>query len=425
MLPDKKNRKKMDTIISNSKFQPKQNKNKNPKYHENYENETNKNILHNNMNIIPEQLLNIENTKESFKIKKQKYIYDPDIIIKSNPQSKIYHKDIHLCIYNIDTNGILPFIQFLLYKSKNKKKEELFLPKFKFLNNKKTIKEQSDKKIETIFSDWNKIPTYKGHIKYNNQIYMVYEKITENTEASFKKRMDDWWWCISSEIVDSMEVLNFQIYDETSNFFFNNNQLLYVLDKNNKPYENPIIGYHGDYYKHINFITVFGINKSSQFASMGPFYYFSTFRKALTYALWYYKKEPLTINNELVTIDDNGLYEKGGIVRFVLFTGKQKVFMNFNEDPDDKSSITKEEEKTREYVSKTKKIRDTDGKWSEHFDSAFIGIHSITLKDSTVNTKPTWVLKYFNQQLPLTYHYVDTTQTNLEKKFEDKNIFIE
>ena len=61
------------------------------------------------------------------------------------------------------------------------------------------------------------------------------------------------------------------------------------------------------------------------------------------------------------------------------------------------------------------KLRDTDGRWTEEYNSIRIGSHSIKLKDGPIlNTDPMIALKEYEQQVPLEYYYVDTQQVKEE-----------
>ena len=83
-------------------------------------------LLQRNINLIPDQLINIEET-EDFKTRKHTYNYSPENIKNEIP--KIENEDtVFICIYNIDISSVLPFLKFLLYKNTNEsQKEELFI----------------------------------------------------------------------------------------------------------------------------------------------------------------------------------------------------------------------------------------------------------------------------------------------------------
>jgi hypothetical protein len=388
------------------------------------ENDAGSTLLQRNINLIPNQSINIEET-EDFKIIKHIYNYSPEIINNGIPKMK-NDEIVFLCVYNIDTSSVLPFIKFLLYKNTNENQsdEELFLPYFKY-SQKESILTQSDEKIKLIFSEWKNTPEYKGYITHDDKIYLIYEKPYEKANVLFKKRNDKWWWCLSSELIDSRKIMNFPIQKNTSLFFFHNNKLLYLYDKHNQPYENPISGYHGSYYKMTNFITIFGLNKASPTSALGPYYYFASYKKALSFAIWTPNRSSLKIDNKLITIDNEGKYEKGGIVRFALFTGKMKVFMNNERDEDDNSKTTHILKKKDPYVKQTLKLRDVNGKWTDEHNSAFIGINKIDMGEKSTWTQPYIVVKNYNQQIPISYHYIDTKDTDIRKKLLDESVFIE
>ena len=57
------------------------------------------------------------------------------------------------------------------------------------------------------------------------------------------------------------------------------------------------------------------------------------------------------------------------------------------------------------------KLRDSDATWTKEFNSIRIGSHDIKLKDKPVlHTSPLIALKEYEQQVPLEYYYVDTSQ---------------
>jgi len=67
------------------------------------------------------------------------------------------------------------------------------------------------------------------------------------------------------------------------------------------------------------------------------------------------------------------------------------------------------------------KLRDNDGHWTTEYNSIRIGSHDIKLqeKPSVIHTDPMIALKEYEQQVPLEYYYVDTSQGILEEKIDD------
>ena len=68
------------------------------------------------------------------------------------------------------------------------------------------------------------------------------------------------------------------------------------------------------------------------------------------------------------------------------------------------------------------RISDHDGKWSENYDSVFLGKIELDNGSYLKNT-PIIVLKDYNQQIPLSYHYIDKSCLN-EKYDENDNYII-
>ena len=120
----------------------------------------------------------------------------------------------------------------------------------------------------------------------------------------------------------------------------------------------------------------------------------------------------------LVTDNEEGRYINGGIVRFAIFLGKMKKIDNFQRDANDMSDIKRERlndcSLNQNMENLTMRISDHDGKWSEHFDSAYIGRLELDNGEYLENT-PIIVVKNYDQQIPLSYHYIN--KSTLVKKY--------
>jgi hypothetical protein len=203
-----------------------------------------------------------------------------------------------------------------------------------------------------------------------------------------------------------------KISNIVNNFFLNNIELLYLTDKNNEVYELPDIWYCGREEHMLNFTYTFGVTKSED-GILGPYYYFTNYKNALIDGCWPKNGEE-TIYGKKVT-DKNGKYLKGGIVRFAIFTGKCLMKLNKLDDPIDESETKKR--KLEEYLNincnkndinekLTTRLTDYDGIWAEKYDSVFIG--KVELDDGhKFDQGPILAIKNYNQQIPLSYHYVD------------------
>ena len=313
---------------------------------------------------------------------------------------------IYLCIYTINTNSIHPFIQYLLYYNSSKKGQSQFI--LPFIKNKRGLSSFALKEVNKIFSEWTEKPIYQGYKKYGDNYYLFFEKPSEKHMILYKSQQSAWWWTMVSEIIDIKKIINLSISSLVSEFFIHHRDLLFLYDSNNNIYESPTVGYHGCHRKMVAFITIFGIYKSSPFASLGPYYYFTTYNRAYRYAIWSSDGKPLKINNEVVTTNEYGKYTEGGLVRFALFLGNTKLFMNRENDAEDNSQIS-QDKKNDAWIGPTLKIRDTDGKWAKKYNSAVVGRQEIIIEGKRRMLHPLMVTRDYNQQEPLSYHYIETT----------------
>jgi hypothetical protein len=329
---------------------------------------------------------------------------------------------INICCFTVATNGLKPYLKYLLYKypqSSNNFSDLLVFPFFIYEENQDIQKISTEMVLDYLdniageeslqFVGYKK--TKDGvnlFIELNSHIYQSLNEIR------FQSRSTNLWFVLIKEIIDNKNVINFPIHHSVTNFFLHNKPFLFLLDKNGVPYTLPLVAYHGNYYKVISFVSVFGLKRSSVFSSLGPYYYFGTYEKALRYAVWTHTREPMIVDGKTITINNTGKYDKGGIVRFAIFPGNAKVFLNRPNDPEDSSELSQSNNKD-DWISLNSRLRDADGVWAETFNSVYQGV--MILANGKKNQRgPHWVLRDYAQQTPLTYHYVDTS------KFDDSLI---
>ena len=158
------------------------------------------------------------------------------------------------------------------------------------------------------------------------------------------------------------------------------------------------------YYTYINFIAIFGINKSSPEHSFGPYYYFTNYENSLKYAIWSKGKEEIHSNNKSIIINDYGLHKKGGIIRSAIFTDNTLYYINKNDN----------------------NINYTNTEWINKYDSIFISYtNPHDPLNNTQKNSNKYILKNFNQQYTLSYHYVNTDIYINNSKMTVKNFNIE
>jgi hypothetical protein len=270
----------------------------------------------------------------------------------SNKLTKIYlkNKTIHICVYQLIKDAIKPFVMFLLYKDDD---NIMYLPTIAVSD---TIVEDTLKKMNHVFQEWNPKLTYKGFIDNGDGNIVVVLEFKQNEYGFDTNKYDSkWWWALSTEIVNNKKLLNFNIDYSVTHFFLNNIELLFINNKAGHQYECPCVGYYGDDHKYIDLTFSLGRNRNDDMnAEFGPFYYFYNYEQAI------HEAEAKT----------EAIQEaKGGLVRFALFTGKIKV--EITDDIEDYDSITR----SKPYLL---------------------------------------VVKKKEQQIPLAYYYVNTSKSVIE-----------
>ena len=112
-------------------------------------------------------------------------------------------------------------------------------------------------------------------------------------------------------------------------------------------------------------------------------------------------------------------------MRFALFLGRMKVVENLPNDEIDISEIKKERindvslDKNIELL--TMRISDHDGKWSNFYDSVFLGKIELDNGEHLKNT-PIYVLKDYEQQIPLSYHFIDNSY--LKERYDENTEYL-
>lgn len=339
------------------------------------------------------------------------------------PTTKILYYNV---CYTIRYDAKIPYLMYYLFKYPKSEVQttssDMFIFPFKSYKvdgRSKTLLEQSISLNQSLFSrsqrqQINKVPD--GYI-FNSEkksVYMFYEFNFNKDlfEPSYLNRKQQFWWCLIDELVNYKKVLNFPVSNNVYDLLIDNEDLIRLYHTKNKQIkilETPSVGYHGTYYELLPLIISFGLRPSSLYPMMGPYYYFGTFRKAVRYAGWTSTYKPRKIGDKFIA-DKNGLYERGGIVRFALFLGKMKVFLNLPYDDKDYSdrylNRIKENPQDKKYEDLTLKLHDHNGKWTENHDSAYVG--RVRLGNGGLFMKnPEFITQKFNQQYTLSYHELD------------------
>jgi hypothetical protein len=348
-------------------------------------------------------------------MEKNDYLYKgEDILNKTYEDDLINYNSVFICPYTVNNMSKFPFLQFLLIKNMFEL-EFIEIPIFEkkdpddFLNFSKTILFNlllfSDNRNDT--NDTNDID-FKGYYEYNNNLYLFFDITKCELNINDIYLSNSLWLALVDEILNHRHLCNIKINKSITNFFTNNDAFCFLLNKENNSYEIPITGFVEKEEKKLNFTYIFGESRSDINSILGPFYYFTNFYEA--FKIRYEKDE-----KEEVKISKNGL------VRFALFSGTTKYIENHPNDKIDDSQVKQDRLKDttldQNMERLTMRITDYDGKWSkEKYDSVYLG--NIELDNGTLFNKAMIVLKDYEQQTPLSYHYID------KKSYKERNIFL-
>jgi len=348
---------------------------------------------------------------------KQKY----NFILKDKIEKtylKEYNKypNVVLCCYTINTLFKIPFVQFILIKN-------IFSQIFEMPILKNSNKDEIEKYLSNILNSDIMNIEFDGYYDYDNKLYMCFDISKTNIEIL----VNDVYFdnniklVLLYELIVERKYCNVQIYENVIDFFINNLEIMKIENENKETCEIPIVGYVGKpTQQKINFTLIFGESPKDKLSIMGPFYYFTNFNGAIRQGGWSKDYKDEYLYGKCITDENSeGKYKKGGIVRFALFVGKIKYIENMPNDNIDNSSIKKEKLNSDNDDLKERlsiRITDYDGEWSKKYDSVYLS--NIELDDGNIYDELlTFVLKDYEQQCPLSYHYIN--KSFLENKFDN------
>ena len=316
-----------------------------------------------------------------------------DILKQTYPENI----DVRICAFRM----IDDFLVFSLHQTK---KNVLEFPKAKL-----------DNAIDVIGRELN--PNFVGRLFHNGIVHIWYECETNGDNIPrFVNSSEKKWWALSSEIVNWRSLLHFQIADSVVDLFLENTELLFVEDANKHKLECPIVGYRGGYSTNILKLAIIGISRENfDFASLGHFFYFGDYHSGMRYAFmpFDYEKEMYHAGEKIIR--DDGRFLRGGIARFALYTGNKGHTMLLGRIKD-RSDKTRNAIKEGVVRSEDAFFRDTEGLWAKTFDSVLLGRRAVISRSSgkkkTLN--PQYVIKHFEQHVPLSFHYVNTITQDAE-----------
>ena len=328
---------------------------------------------------------------------------------------------LHICVYQINTSCELPFIEYMMKNGYNKesKKQQFEFPNIKYAPSKRTALDQVKNHVSTVLFKDNEVVKYRGYINTNNGIYLFFHKYFRKLKFPYKLSMidDELWWIVTSEIVNFKKVLYIDVDKRVIDLFIKNPSVMRLYDCNHHLLETPVVCYYGDQYQKITYLAFFGLLKTPLKSSFGPFYVGTNFLSSMKYACYTNDYKPFELyDGTALTIGKYGKYVEGGVLRSILFVGKMKVFLK-TDVPDD-SQISQELAKSDESIRKLLAIRDSNGNWTENYDTAYSGLYFVSTgsdddvsaknKQIAVNTVE-WFFKNYDHSCILSYHMVDTS----------------
>jgi len=333
----------------------------------------------------------------------------------------ILRSDIRIKItaYEIKNNKKNPYLLYLLYK--DELSESLFFPElptmYPNVNSDNVIKLSKLMLFNllslTNHSEFDNNICFKGFYLNGRDVHIVFDLTDCKLQIYDIYRQNQMWFTLLDEIVNHKKINNFFIDSSVTNFFINNNDFLFLKNKNGDNYELPVVGYigmNGIKYNKVSFTYTFGNSPMDKNAILGPYYYFTDYKNSFREGGWSETGKPVKVDDILITDNEYGRYKKGSILRFGLFLGKMKMVENLPNDESDNSDIKKERledpdlDKNMEIL--TMRISDHDGKWAENYDSAFLGKIELDNGEYFKNNQ-IYVLKEYEQQIPLSYHFID------------------
>lgn len=353
---------------------------------------------------------------------------------QDNDQDNNGEIEINICTYQINTSCKLPFIEYLMVLSD---KNVFEFPKFNYiLTKRKNVQEQAEEHIlKMVIRDEdaddanNHVIKFRGTLKHGSNVkknanikttkksvYFFFQKFFKSPKhAPQLSKRDDVWWVVASEIVNFKKVMYMDIDPAVTDLFAQKPEIMQLYDCKGRLLETPTICYFGDEFQKIKYLAFFGLLKAPVKSSFGPFYVATNFLSSMKYACYTHNQQPFELyTGEKVTSGQHGKYKEGGVLRMILFIGKMKVFLR--DDPPDDSQISQELAKTDKTIEKFLSLRDSNGNWTEEYDTAYKGLHFASINEDVVVNPVEWFFKDYSHFVVMSYHNMDTT--SIPEKFD-------
>ena len=280
---------------------------------------------------------------------------------------------VEFLVYHINHTAYKPFLEFMLFKSSED--DKLYFPNFLQSTSNYEIVENASLLLDNLLGEG--LCKFKGRVmespgmnhiesaRIHQRVILLYE-LKEKNDSVYRVTHDDTiWWGTVSEVFNFRKILFYDISDTVIDVFLAYPAAIKIYHKE-ALIETPMVVYNGNDSNTAKYNAIFSIKKSNNESRYGPFYYFTDLFNAMRYACY---------------DDDTGEKNtKGGLVKFVIFPGKMKVFIK--KDRPDKSEMAKYICSLNPLEKKTAQFRDNDSKWTEQYNSAYNGAYEIPIKKS-------------------------------------------
>jgi hypothetical protein len=244
--------------------------------------------------------------------------------------------------------------------------------------------------LETILTNFNENEitnfdffkkNFKGFFINNQTLYLFFDISDLDIQSLFIENKNTIWFGISDEILNHNLICNFPFSNFVCDFFYEH--LVFLLMFNNKTndyFELPTIAYCGNEWNKCCFESIFGVPKKQTL--FGNFYVLNDYFASIKNAIWADSKEHKYRSNKRITYSEEIKYIDGGIIRFAIFPGKMNLVLK-------KESIDL---------------------WFNNYDSLYINDY--------LENRTSYILKNYNQQVPLSFHRIDTLNAEISNDFD-------
>jgi len=297
----------------------------------------------------------------------------------------------YVCIYNVTTGRRMPFLRYMLYK---------------YDDGTMTFPTAADSAgADAVYTRCCGAPAPRpaGFIAHRGATYMFYEYTgaIPLAELPSKHRL---WWALITEMCNERMVITFPVDEAVYSLFYANQALCHLWRDDGVAHPSPVALYYGDSIKSAAYTALFGVQQADPSALYGPYFYFSTFVRAVRYAGWDYvratRKSSADAHKFPAATGPPPKRDDGAVVRLAVFLGDwrdMRVLLGHGAKSDD---------------DLRESLVDREGMWAKTADSLYAGpvrdsAGKLSLWAAAGNAQPSYVVKNFRRQAPLSLHAID------------------